>query len=180
MIGISSCLYANTVPRLVQLVEPTPPIAGETWVQRDEENELAAFILIHEGTVATWMRFFIHPGAESDAREILNGALVVAAARRGKPAYLCVRRYEGLLPSVLQAAGFHMWASQAVLVKHTVQHSKREMPKLAVGLENAGMPVSTPYTNYYRTETHDKQAPYLPDQEAVEAHRRKGTPVTVN
>ncbi len=33
--------YANTVPRLVQLVEPVPPLdKGNTWVLRDERNEL--------------------------------------------------------------------------------------------------------------------------------------------
>ena len=56
-------LYANTVPRLVQLVEPMPPTAGgSTWVQRDEKNDLAACVQIHEGSVSTLLRFFIHPG----------------------------------------------------------------------------------------------------------------------
>ncbi|MFQ5436000.1 MAG: hypothetical protein ACE5FD_14090, partial [Anaerolineae bacterium] len=37
-------LYANTVPRLVQLVEPSPPMPAKTvWVLR-EEGELTAFV----------------------------------------------------------------------------------------------------------------------------------------
>jgi len=41
-------LYANTVPRLVQMVEPLPPPGeGTGWVLR-EDGELAAFVHIHE------------------------------------------------------------------------------------------------------------------------------------
>lgn len=156
-------LYANTVPRLVQLVEPTPRTsAGSTWVQRDDNDELAAFVLIYEGTAATWMRFFIHPGAESDARELVRSALLVRASRRSQPVYLCVRRYEGLLPSVLQSVGFQKWGSQAVLVKHTVHHSQREMPKMAINLENSGIPVSAPFSKFDLMESVDDHGLYPP------------------
>ncbi len=156
-------LYANTVPRLVQLVEPTPRTsAGSTWVQRDDNDELAAFVLIHEGSAATWIRLFIHPSAESDARDILRSALLVKASRRSQPVYLCVRRYEGLLATVLQNTGFQKWASQAVLVKHTVQHSQREMPKMTINLENSGIPVSAPYTQFDLMESIDDHGSYPP------------------
>jgi hypothetical protein len=149
-------LYANTVPRLVQLVEPVPPgSAGSIWLQRDERDELVAFVHIYEGAIGTWMRFFIHPSAESDAEEILKAALLVESPQRSQPVYLCVRRYEGWLPNVLQRAGFEKWSSQAVLVKHTVHHSQREQPKTAVRIENAGIPASAPYSQYYLKEVDD-------------------------
>lgn len=174
-------LYANTVPRLVQLVEPVPSIAtGGTWIHRNDNGELAAFVKIHEGSVATWIRFFIHPGAESDAGEILKSALLVKASQLSKPVYLCVRRYEGWLPSVLQEVGFRKWASQAVLVKHTVHYSQREMPKLAVNIENAGIPVSAPYSQYYSTESTENQGSYLSNTGASEPNNRQSTPVIVN
>ena len=146
-------LYANTVPRLVQLVEPVPPVtAGSIWVQRDERDDLAAFVHIYGGAIGTWMRFFIHPSAESDAEELLRSALQVESPQRSQPVYLCVRRYEGWLPNVLQRAGFEKWSSQAVLVKHTVHHSQREQPKTVVRIENAGIPASAPYSQYYFNE----------------------------
>lgn len=167
-------LYANTVPRLVQLVEPMPPIAaGSTWVQRDDKNELAAFVQIHEGSVATWMRFFVHPGAESDAAEILKSALLVKEPRPSQPVYLCVRRYEGWVPGVLQNTGFSKWGSQAVLVKHTVHYSQREMPKTAVNLENTGIPVSAPYGQYYLTDLLNEQGAFSPDPDNPEANNRQ-------
>ncbi len=139
-------LYANTVPRLVQLVEPVPPLMnGGGWVLRDEQNELMAFAHVNEGSAATWLRFFIHPSAETEASEIVMSALANEAKRRQKPVYCCVRRYEGWLPTGLEDSGFEIWRSQAVLVKHTVHHTRHKEPRLAVSLENTGMPATSPF-----------------------------------
>ena len=89
-------LYANTVPRLVQLVEPVPPaMTGDAWVLRDDQDEVAAFVHVHEGSMATWLRFFIHPNAEADAGEIVKAALRTEKIRGKRSVYCCVRRYEG-------------------------------------------------------------------------------------
>jgi hypothetical protein len=139
-------LYANTVPRLVQLVEPVPPgAAGELWVVRDEQEELAAFVHIHQGPVGTWLRFFIHPNAEEDAEAILISALQIPDDRAARPIYCCVRRYEGWLPQALERSGFVMRESQAVMVKHTVKHTQQAATRLGVSLEGHGVPLSTPY-----------------------------------
>jgi hypothetical protein len=165
-------LYANTVPRLVQLVEPIPPIASSsTWVQRDEKNELAAFVQIYEGSVATWMRFFIHPSAESDSADILKSALSVKKPNHSRPVYLCLRRYEGWLPGVLQGCGFTKWGSQAVLVKHTVHYSQQKMPKAAVNLE--GIPVSAPYSQYLLKDYTKEQGTFSMDGDQTEPSDQK-------
>jgi len=143
-------LYANTVPRLVQLVEPVPPlISGDGWVLRDNQNELAAFIHVHDGSAATWLRFFIHPNADADASEIVKAVVQTEMNRGRKSVYCCVRRYEGWLPAALEHTGFHIWGSQAVLVKHTVHHSRRKQPQFSVNLENGGVPVTSPYAQHY-------------------------------
>lgn len=146
-------LYANTAPRLVQLVEPLPPtMSGKGWVLRDDRNELAAFIHVHDGSAATWLRFFIHPNVETEANEIVKAMLKVVLEKGGKPLYCCVRRYEGWLPAVLEEIGFRMWGSQAVLVKHTVKHTPRKEPQLMVNVENSGMPATSPFTNHFPIE----------------------------
>ena len=106
------------------------------------------------------MRFFIHPSAESEAAEILKSSLLVKRSKPAQPAYLCVRRYEGWMPGVLQNAGFTKWGSQAVLVKHTVHYSQRELPKAAVNLEKAGLPVSAPYSHYKLFELRNEKSEY--------------------
>ena len=158
-------LYANTVPRLVQLVEPLPPaMTADAWVFRDEQGELAAFVHVHEGSIATWLRFFIHPNAEADAGEIVKAMMQTEKIRSNRAVYCCVRRYEGWLPAALELSGFSVWGSQAVLVKHTVHHTKLASPQLAVGMENASMPATTPFVRHY---------PILENQGGVSSSRAK-------
>lgn len=143
-------LYANTVPRLVQLVEPVPPVSeGENWVLR-AGNELAAFVTLRHGDVATWLRFFIHPDAESEANEIVAAALEVAFEREPARVYCCVRRYESWLPGALARSGFAVCASQAVMVRHTVHHLPRVMPEAAVALEGQRIPASSPMVRHFQ------------------------------
>ncbi len=144
-------LYANTVPRLVQLVEPAPPVSeGENWVSRSG-SELAAFVTLREGDVATWLRFFIHPDAESEADEIVAAALEVAFEREPARVYCCVRRYESWLPNALARSGFAVCASQAVMVRHTVHHLPRVMPDAAVALEGQRIPASSPMIRHFQS-----------------------------
>lgn len=144
-------LYANTVPRLVQLVEPSPELMrGERWVWRDG-GELAAFVHVYRGPVATWVRFFIHPNA--DAEELIAATLEVNPPREGHPVYCCVRRYESWRPSVLERSGFQLWGSQAVMVKHTVHHIVKPLSEMTPVFESQRIPVSSPMIgNFKRVE----------------------------
>lgn len=143
-------LYANTVPRLVQLVEPMPPLHdGEGWVLR-ESDELTAFIHIRSGPVATWMRLFIHPNAEAQADEIMAAALQVNPPTLSHPVYCCVRRYQSWVQHALQRTGFELWGSQAVMVKHMVHHLQKPIPDLAAVLEAQGISPSAPLVQRYQ------------------------------
>lgn len=137
-------LYSNTVPRLVQLVEPVPRLGdGEGWVLR-EEDELAAFIHIHNGPRATWLRLFIHPNVEARVDEIVKAALSVNPPSEDHPVYCCVRRYQSWIQNALERHGFAFWGSQAVMVKHTVQHLQRPLRDLATVLEKQAVSAPAP------------------------------------
>jgi hypothetical protein len=143
-------LYANTVPRLVQIVEPLPSNGdGEGWVLRDG-SELAAFVNIRKGAVATWLRFFIHPEAEAEAEEIVAAALEVTFAQEPELVYCCVRRYESWLPSALERGGCTLFGSQAVMVRHIVHHSPRVVPETSVALEGQRISASSPIIRNFR------------------------------
>jgi hypothetical protein len=148
-------LYANTVPRLVQLVEPLPAAGdGEGWVLR-AGDELAAFISIRKGDVATWLRFFIHPDAEAEADEIVSAALELTFDREPEWVYCCVRRYESWLPRALERSGFTVFGSQAVMVRHTVHHTPRAMPEAVVALEGQRISASSPLVRNFRRPEHN-------------------------
>lgn len=137
-------LYANIVPRLVQSVEPLPPLSnGEGWVLR-EDGELMAFIHIYKGSLASWLRLFIHPHAEAGVDEIVAAAVQVARPTVTQPVFCCVRRYQSWLQGPLHRAGFSLWGSQAVMVKHTVKHQRKPVAEITAVLEGQGIPISAP------------------------------------
>jgi hypothetical protein len=144
-------LYANTVPRLVQLVEPEPPACQdyEGWVLR-ENGELAAYAHIYEGHAATWLGLFIHPNAETRADDIITAALQVKRLKTTLPVYCCVRRYQSWIQSALERNHFTFWGSQAVMVKHTVHHTQKPSQDLSAVLEQKGITPSTPIIQPYR------------------------------
>jgi len=156
-------LYANTVPRLVQMVEPLPPLnSGESWVLR-EEGEVTAFVHIQKGSLASWLRLFIHPHAESRVDEIVVAALQMARPAVSCPVFCCVRRYQSWLQGPLHRAGFSLWGSQAVMVKHTVKQQRKPLTELTAVMEAQGIPASAPLVrhyqrpkNYGKTSVHDR------------------------
>lgn len=142
-------LYANIVPRLVQLVEPLPPLnTGKSWILR-EGSELTAFVHITEGEVATWLRLFVHPNAESRANDIVNAVLQLRRPQPDRPMFCCVPRYQSWLQGVLNRSGFEYGGSQAVMVKHTVHHLRRPLPELTAVLESQGISASSPIVQRY-------------------------------
>jgi hypothetical protein len=155
-------------------------MTGDAWVLRDDQDELAAFVHVHEGSMATWLRLFIHPNAEADAGEIVKAAFRTEKIRSKRSVYCCVRRYEGWLPEALEMAGFRIWRSQAVLVKRTIHHSKNAIPEPSVNPENRGMPVTTPYVRRYPIQENPESVSASQDEGGRRAAEQRLTPVRVN
>lgn len=133
-------LYANTVPRLIQLVEPVPPThLQDVWILR-EKDELAAFVHFREGSAATWLRIYIHPNAQTRGEEILRLAAKIRPPKENHPLYCCVRRYQSWVQNNLDKVGFEYLNSQALMVKHTVRHARKLSPALQEGVQPEGVP----------------------------------------
>ncbi len=139
-------LYAHIVPPLIQMVEPTPPDHGVLWTMRDADRELAAFVHVHDGPGAAWLRFFIHPNAQAETAGIIAAAVQIATPRADHPVYCCVRRYQSWLQGYLASNNFEPWGSQAVMVKHTLHPIKGEqlVPAGRLATQGATAP-PTPY-----------------------------------
>jgi hypothetical protein len=108
-------------------------------VPGDGEDELLAAFTLCTGGLANWLRMVVHP----EAGEILDGLLLQAMGLLSneppKPLYCNVRRYEGGVRSALDAAGFELFASRSLLVKHTLAWVKspafEAVPARAAGVE---------------------------------------------
>lgn len=136
-------LYANVVPRLIQLVEPLPPLSDEqSWLLR-ENGELVAFVHLHEGPSASWMRLFLHPNLSKPVQEVVGAALEKSQVSEEHPVYCCIRRYQSYLQTTLNDMGFDHWGSQAVMVKQTVHPLPQDrLAKRALGLDQQTAPNS--------------------------------------
>lgn len=136
-------LYSNIVPGLIQSVEPTPSLdRGQNWVLY-EEGELAAFIHLNAGRSATWMRLLIHPNARSKPREIIKAAARIASPSSKNTLYCSIRRYQSWLQNPLEEAGFTIWGSQAVMIRHIAQPIEKQVPVTKGVLEAQPVPGSS-------------------------------------
>jgi hypothetical protein len=142
-------LYTNIVPRLVQVVEPDPPLTSGGWVWR-EDGELMAYIHLNHGSMATWGQLFIHPNADHQVEGVLTAVWQQLPQKESHPLYICVRRYQSWLQQPLLRAGFTHWGSQAVMVRHTTQKLTKPLSDLEKILETTGLPVSTPITRGHK------------------------------
>jgi len=154
-------LYTNTVPPLIQLVEPAPPDSGEIWVLR-EDGELTAFAHLDKGTRATWLQIYIHPNAYAHASEIVSAAVRISDAAPDHPVYCCVRRYQSWLNSALDDSGFSLCQSQAVMVKHIATPVDKQVSDLSRLLNAQQVRPNTLLQRYQEPEEVSLRAAPLP------------------
>ena len=144
-------LYTNTVPPLIQLVEPTPPESGKIWVLH-EDGELTAFVHLDEGSRATWLQIYVHPNAHAQASEIVAAAACISEPEPGHPVYCCVRRYQSWLQRALDEAGFTPCQRQAVMVKHIATPVDKKANNLSQLLNAQQVGPNTLLQRYQRSD----------------------------
>ena len=114
-IGVNT-LYSNVVPRLVQQVEPGPQHIERGYVLQDG-GELVAYLDVRRGPQGIWVEPFLHPEAYDLSEAVLETCLQLLPNPSEKPLYVCVRRYQDWLQSVMPRVGFEPLGSQVVMVK---------------------------------------------------------------
>jgi hypothetical protein len=110
-------LIANTVPRLIQQVDPPNRTGtGLVWMEGDE---ILAYVRAYCGQRGVWLQLYLHPQGEEAARTIIEQAAATYKPTADMPLYCCVRRYQEWLDGSLAELGFEPLGSQALLVRHT-------------------------------------------------------------
>ncbi len=137
-------LYTNTVPGLVQQVEPFPVERLNGMVFRQGEDVLA-YIELKYGHRGIFAQPFIDP----DAEHLVPGLwdlLPQVPHRRSRPVYLCIRSYNSWLESSLEDFGAETGPLQAVMVKHLAVPQKAvrtfALPALEGGHPEVTAPIS--------------------------------------
>jgi hypothetical protein len=120
-------LCVAVTPQQVRLAEGGITLSGgggrdcqQYVVPRDGSDDLLAAFTICGGGLANWLRMVVHPAAGDIIDDLVQRALAQLADQTDKPLYCNVRRYEGGVRAALDAAGFELYASRALLVRPTL------------------------------------------------------------
>jgi hypothetical protein len=127
-------LITNIVPRMVLQADSLPDLAR--GLVMEQGGRIVAFIAVTEGREGIFLQPFLHPEMDHQAGAIHAAVLGRLPRAERLPTYTCVRRYQDWLRAPLSNLGFHDWASQAVMVKHTV--ARIEHPILSAAPSIAG------------------------------------------
>ncbi len=129
-------LYTGIVPRLV-LQADAPPDTGRGLIYEPVTGGVAAYFSIQDGRSGIFVQPFLHPEMFDQATAITDALLGNLPRADRLPVYVCVRRYQDWLGTTLSRLGFEPFASQAVLVKHTVNRIEHPVLATVAAIEGA-------------------------------------------
>jgi hypothetical protein len=137
-------LYHAVVPTMVQQVEPTPWEELRGWVLY-QNGDLMAYAYVIEGLRGIWVQPFIHNQME-DIYSQLIALLTHLRPKERRPAYVCLRSYQGGMAPHLEALDAQVSGSQAVMVRRLTAAVKK--PDLArLPAINGEPEPTTPYSH---------------------------------
>lgn len=117
-------LYANTVPRLLQQVEP-PPGPDSSGLIYERDGQIAGYLAVIEGKSGIVIKPYFHPEVYDEAAEIIMSALKWIARAEQQPVYLYARAYQDWLRGALERVEFEPWTHQALMVKYALVRVER-------------------------------------------------------
>lgn len=149
-------LYTELTPRPVQIAEGMLSPEGQAgkmgdwWDQSREsgfileiDGELAGAVRVRRGRAAHWLRFGLHPQAQTESDRLLHGALSLLSDAPRHPIYCSVRDYESGISIALEQAGFQRIQTRTLLVKYTTARAKDPLLKLVPSLEKRPEPAAS-------------------------------------
>lgn len=85
----------------------------------ERDGELIAYLRMLRGPEGHWLRAIIHPEAEEEGVMLLRQVLHSSLGEARRPMYCAAREYEQGLRRALEESGFHPFAEELLMVKHT-------------------------------------------------------------
>jgi len=99
-------------------------------------EEAWAAVNLRSSRTAHWLRLVVHPGAPDVATHLVRWAVRALPNQPPRPIYCNVRQYEGGVRAALEAAGFELYTTRTLAVKHTLAWSKTPVPERLPGLKS--------------------------------------------
>jgi hypothetical protein len=112
----------------------------------EDGDDLLAALTLSVGTLAHWLRVIAHPNAQSATIDsLVMSGLAILDPHPPKTVYCNVRKYEGGVRGALEGAGFELFDTRALVVKHTVAWIKASAQDLVPALKGSAEPVPPVY-----------------------------------
>jgi hypothetical protein len=144
-------LYNNTVPGLVQQVEPFPVERLNGMVCRQGEDVLA-YMELRYGSNGIFAQPFVDPDAERLVPRLLE-LLPHVPHRRSRPIYLCIRSYNSWMEPALEDFEAEVGPRQAVMVKHLAVPQKVVRSFALPALEGGHPEITAPISQTQPVQT---------------------------
>ncbi len=166
-------LYTAATPRLVQQAEGMVSSEGRVgnltdwWEQAlgtgyvldsKVDSNLAGAARLTRGRAANWLRIYLHPQAQSEAGELVCGALGLIRTAHPRPVYCGVREYEGGVRGYLETGGFEYILKRSLMVKHATVRVK-EPALWAVPVLEKSAPIAHTRSHLREAETEGELRP---------------------
>jgi hypothetical protein len=111
-----------------------------------EGNDLLAALTLTVGDLAQWLRVLVHPDAQAATIDgLVRAGLALLDPHPPKTVYCSVRKYEGGVCGALEGAGFDLYDTRTLVVKHTVAWIKASAYDLVPALKGSAEPVPPVY-----------------------------------
>jgi len=99
-------------------------------------DEAIAALSLFDGSRGGWLRLLVRPDSSQVAQRLIAWGLGRLQIAEHQPVYCNVRQYESGVRAALEATGFELYATRALMVKHTVAWTKSPAQELAVALKS--------------------------------------------
>jgi hypothetical protein len=139
-------LQANVVPRMVRQADATPDARhGLVYTQKDH---VLAYFSSQEGKNGIYVQAIVSPElSQGQTQDVLLASLHWLPRADKLPVYFNMRRYLSWLSGSLEEIGFEPYASQAVMVRHTVRRVESVVSKTANVMD--GVKLALPHSRDY-------------------------------
>jgi len=148
-------LYAAVASRLVQQAENItgqyrlgppdvwPAMVAQQGYVLEKDGGIVGCLTVRSRRIGHWLYVLLHPQAYDHAGDLVAHGLAMLRDAPPGPIYCGVREYQGGLRAVLEDLGFALFASRALMVKHTTVRVTDSVRTLVPALEKRAE-VTTP------------------------------------
>jgi hypothetical protein len=129
----------------IGLAAPSEKRCRRYVLHSPDGDDVLAAITVCTGTHAHWLRMLLHPDGRDLAEGLVAWGLDTLAGQPARPVYCNVRQYENGVCEALEQAGFQLYETRSLMVRHTVAWIKTPASEAVPALKSRAEAVPPAY-----------------------------------